>query len=766
VNPSAASHPLPHPDQAARRLVLTGRVQGVGFRPFVYRTALDLGLTGWVRNDTGKVRVLAQGPEPQLDRFEDLLVRSAPPLARPVLSSSSAVPAEPLTDFSILASEAQGAPEIHVPPDLFTCDDCLAELMDPAERRHGYPFINCTQCGPRYTLITALPYDRTNTSMAGFPLCEACRAEYESPADRRFHAQPLACSECGPSLCFEQGTRTVTGNEQALSATLRALHDGGIVAVKGVGGYHLVCDASNASAVATLRRRKHRPHKPLAVMFPLRGADGLDSVREHATPDARECAALTDPARPIVLVRRRSGSPLAPELAPGLAELGAFLPYSPLHHRLLDAFGAPLVATSGNLSGEPVIIDNDEATRRLGAVCDAFLQHDRPIERPADDPVVRVIAGEPRLIRPGRGIAPIEFDAPAGSGVGPLLAVGGHMKNTVALSWDGRIVVSPHVGELDSPRSRSIFYKVINDLQHLYNVQCELIACDLHPGYASTRWARDSGLPLLRVQHHRAHASALAGEHPGVSRWLVFAWDGVGLGEDGELWGGEALFGAPGRWRRVAGFRPFTLTGGDRAGREPWRSAAAVMWEAGHRWEPGLPGLDIATAAWRSGMNAHRSSAAGRLFDAAAALVLERYTASFEGQGPMELEALACEGGEAVPMPLRPDGNGLLRSDWSALLPVLGDRSVPPQERASIFHESMARALLDQALRISESGAVQAVGLSGGVFQNRYLSERVATLLGEHGLDVRMHRQVPSNDGGLCYGQAIEAAAVLRGDGR
>jgi len=460
-----------------------------------------------------------------------------------------------------------------------------------------------------------------------------------------------------------------------------------------------------------------------------------------------------------VLVRRRRGNRLSPGLAPGLKELGAFLPYSPLHHLLLGQYGKPVVATSGNVSGEPVITDNDAAERRLGGIADAFLHHDRPIVRPADDPVVRVIARRARPVLLGRGTAPAELQLP-GTLDRPMLATGGHMKNTVALAWRDRVVVSPHIGELDSPRSRDVFDQVIRDLQRLYGVRAECIVTDLHPGYAGSRWAAAQGLPVIQVQHHAAHASALAAEHPGVDRWLVFTWDGVGLGGDGTLWGGEALHGGPGAWQRVASFRPFTLSGGDRAGREPWRSAAALLWETGQDWTPGVDGAGLARASWRRGVNCLETSAAGRLFDAAACLVLGREVVSFEGQGPMELEQAAGRSSGGVSLPLTRDGAGVWRSDWAPLLPVLRAVGVPVGKRSRMFHATMAMALAKQAIKVRETQPYQAVGLSGGVFQNRLLSEMAAALLGELGIEVRMHHRIPANDGGLSYGQIIEAQAL------
>ena len=780
----------PAKESIARDIVVSGRVQGVGYRPFVYVTAHDLGIQGTVLNGSGRVFIHAEGSPGQLDRLEHALVHSAPPLARPQLVSSEPAEVSGAEDFLILASDSSSESEIHVPPDLYTCDDCVEELTKPQERRHGYPFINCTQCGPRYTIITAMPYDRPNTSMAGFTLCDDCRAEYESPRDRRFHAQPLACDKCGPQLEFvyqksedthqkrqdiksedthkeksedTHQKRQDNHRQGPLLQAVEALHSGLIVAIKGVGGYHLICDAANDEAVKRLRRRKYRPHKPLAVMYPARGNGGLEAIREHLDLSETAAQAILDPARPIVLTRKCEQSALSSALAPGLRELGVFLPYSPLHHLLLQEFGGPVVATSGNISGEPVITGNREAEQRLALVADAFLHHNRPIVRPADDPVIRPIAGKARVIRLGRGIAPLERTLTVHLDV-PTLAVGGHMKVTVALAWGDRVVVSPHIGDMDSPRSNKVFQKVIEDLQNLYDVKARQIICDLHPGYATSRWAKDyceqRGLPLHQVQHHAAHASALAGEHPDIERWLVFTWDGVGYGSDGSLWGGEALTGNPGEWKRVASFRTFRLVGGEKAGREPWRSAAALMWAEGRDWKPAVEGAGLAHLAWEKNINVFATSAAGRLFDAAAALVLGLDIASFEGQGPMELEQLSrgADVLDPVPLPLTPDGEGILRTDWAPLLPVLCDLAIAPEERADFFHQSMANALVDQALAVRKQSGFDAVGLSGGVFQNRRLTELVAARLEALNIEVRLHEAVPANDGGLCFGQVIDVA--------
>jgi hydrogenase maturation protein HypF len=746
-------------DRQALRLTVSGRVQGVGFRPFVYRLAHRLGLHGWVRNEAGTVEIWAQGVEAAaLEAFEQALLEQAPPLARPRITSRSSTEPQAFETFKILPSRADVPARIHVPPDYFSCDDCLRELRDPDNRRYRHPFINCTQCGPRYTLIGKLPYDRPNTSMAAFAMCPECRREYENPLDRRFHAEPVACPACGPRLQFvAPGIATDRDNAAALTLAVAALRAGRIVAVKGIGGYHLICDARNDIAIARLRAKKPRPHKPLAVMVPARGADGLEAVRALAEVTPEHEHWLHDPVRPIVLVPKKLHALLSQRIAPGLREVGVMLPYSPLHHLLLDEFGGPLVATSGNVSGEPVLTENDDVTRRLAHVAEAFLHHDRPIQRPADDPVYRVIAGFARPLRHGRGSAPLELALPFKLDK-PVLAVGGHMKNTVALAWDERIVVSPHIGDLDAPRSLTVFEQVITDLQNLYGVRAESIVCDAHPVYVSSRWARRTGLPVTPVLHHYAHAAALAGEHPDVTNWLVFAWDGVGYGADGTLWGGETLLGAPGRWQRAGSLRPFYLPGGEKAGREPWRSALSLCWEAGVEWKQCPEDPMLAHHAWRRRLNCPQTTSAGRLFDAAAALTGLHYRSSYEGQGPMLLEAACIEdSAHAIPLPLARNRQGLWETDWAPLLPFLMNQKLTVTERADGFHASLVRALVAQANALREEHGELAVGLGGGVFQNRVLTERAFAALRENGFDVRLMHQVPCNDAGISYGQIIEA---------
>jgi len=738
----------------ARRWIVGGRVQGVGFRPFVYRLALRCGVTGWVRNRAGEVEVLAQGEAQSLRRFAAALMSEAPPLARAEIIAKLPAVVEPIANFEIRESEATSPARIHVPPDQFACDDCLAELNDPRDRRFRYPFVNCTQCGPRYTLIERLPYDRPNTSMGGFALCRACAAEYADPGDRRFHAEPIACPRCGPRIEFRVSGADARYGDDALAAAISALCAGKIVAVKGIGGYHLLCDAANSAAVTALRARKRRPHKPLAVMFPLQR--DLAALRRAAAPSALHAAKLRDPLRPIVLVPKKAVGYLAPEIAPGISEIGAMLPYSPLHHLLLEDFGAPLVATSGNVNGEPVLTDNAMAEARLGAVADAFLHHDRPIVRPADDPVYRVIAGAPRPIRLGRGNAPLEIELPFALAQ-PLLALGGQLKNTITLAFANRAVVSPHLGDMDTPRGLELLREVAADLQNLYSVRAQAVLCDAHPAYATTRLAPHFGLPVTRIFHHEAHASALAGEFGHGDDWLVFTWDGAGYGRDGTIWGGEALLGRPGRWRRVATLRSFALLGGDRAARVPWRNALSMCWETGREWAGCRHEVEPLRHAWRRKINCPRTSSIGRLFDGAAALIGLIERASYEGQAASELEAICADDAEPIALPLSRRPDRVWESDWSPLLDVLEDTEQSLATRATIFHATLADMLLAQARAVRKEHGVSKLGLTGGVFQNRVLCERVFAAAAREGFSVRLPEMFPCNDAGLSFGQIVEA---------
>ncbi|MWJ28168.1 carbamoyltransferase HypF [Halomonas sp. ZH2S] len=738
-------------EQGACRWLITGRVQGVGFRPFIYRLARELGLNGFVRNRSGTVEVVTEGDASSIEAFAVAVQQQAPSLARPTITSREKIPAGFHADFRILASSVSDA-DIHIPADYSVCARCYEEMQDLSNRRYRYPFINCTECGPRYSLIKAMPYDRAQTTMSEFTLCGACRAEYENPNDRRFHAEPLACVACGPALWYsEPGRAAIHGNENALADAVAQLRDGLIVAVKGVGGYHLMIDARNERAVARLRIRKHRPHKPFAVLFPV--MDNLIALHKAVITDDLALSALSAPDRPIVILPKRRQSRLADCIAPGLSQLGAMLPYSPLHQLLLQDVGGALVTTSANISGEPVVTEPEEAETLLANVADGFLHHNRPILCPIDDSVVEPCATKTRAIRIGRGLAPLELQLPRPIS-SPTLATGAHLKNTLALAWDNRVVISPHIGDLDSRRSQAVFARTASELQRLYDVRAETVICDTHDGYASTRWAKGCGLSLQRVGHHQAHASALVGEWPeDTGSWLVFTWDGVGLGSDGTLWGGEALLGKPGQWRRAGSFRPFRLAGGDRVGREPWRSAAALCWTAGFDWNTS----SMAKEAWQKGLNCHETSSAGRLFDAAAAMIGLTEMASFEGQAPMWLEAIADPDIPALPLPLHRDAERIWRTDWAPLIPFLMDGRQSPAARAGLFQASMALALVQQALRIrAEHGEIN-IGLAGGVFQNRLLVEQTLGLLDEQGFTVRLNEQVPCNDASISFGQIIEA---------
>ena len=757
---------------SARQIRLSGQVQGVGFRPFIYRLAIKHQLNGWVRNCLGIVEIHVQGQTLDLDNFLNQLFNKKPPLAKPKLESVKQADVGNFETFNILQSQAQGEAQISVPADLFLCNDCLTELNDPSDRRYHYPFINCTQCGPRYTLIRRLPYDRSNTTMVDFELCPLCRAEYEDPNNRRFHAEPVACPVCGPSLSLHINDALVDtssfnttvndeiiidDNETSLKFAIDALHNGRVIAIKGIGGYHLMCDASNTKAVSRLRKNKPRPDKPLAVMFPAPADNPFKYTAATVTLSDNDKNFLLLPARPILLVAKSDSSALSEQIAPRLNEIGMMLPYSPLHHLLLNEFGGPLVATSANISGEPVLIHNHDVEKRLGHVADAYLHHNRPIERPADDPVYRTIAGKPRPIRTGRGAAPMELKLPFELAQ-PVLAVGAHMKNTITLAWKDRAVISPHIGEMDAARCLQVFENTVNDLQKLYDVKANHIICDAHPAYTTSRWANKQTLPVHPVYHHHAHASAAYYECQTNETVMVFTWDGVGYGEDRTLWGGETFLGKPGSWQRVASMRPFYLPGGDKAGRQPWRSAAALCWETGEPYHD-IPEKDpLLHQAWQKKINAPQSTSVGRLFDAAAALTGVRSIASFEGQGPMELEAL-CENpaekaNDHIKLELE-KSNNLLISNWEPLVKAMLDSSLSSSARASLFHASLAQTILQQAKTIRETQGVNTVSFSGGVFQNRVLTEHAMALLAENDFNVHLPELIPVNDAGISFGQVM-----------
>lgn len=747
-----------------QQLRLVGMVQGVGFRPFVHRLATACGLAGWVRNSSSGVTVEVEGPEARVKEFVRRLETDAPPHAKVYEMECVCREPEGATGFAILPSEADAATAPFVLPDLALCDACRSELFDPNDRRYRHPFITCTHCGPRYTIVAKLPYDRPNTSMARFAMCDACRSEYENPDDRRHHAQPIACSECGPRLALwtARGDEIET-RDAALRAAAEALREGAIVAVKGLGGFHLMADARSSKTVGLLRERKGRWRKPFAVMVP-----DLETLRALCRVSCEEERVLRSAAAPIVLLDRRSPA-LAENVAPGLSRLGVLLPYTPLHHLLMDDLQFPLVATSGNLSEEPICIDEKDALRDLGRIADFLLVHDRPILRPVDDSVMMVASGRPMVLRRARGLAPIPISVRR---TGPaLLAVGAHQKCTVALGVGQSVVLSQHLGDLETEKACAAFEAAQEDLGRLYGLQAAAVACDLHPDYVSTRSARASGLPCEPVQHHHAHVVSCLAENDLQGRVLGVAWDGTGLGTDGTIWGGEFLLADEAGFERFAALRAFSLPGGDAAVREPRRVAFALLWEAGCLSRAESLGVDavrsfasgerqVLQRLLEQGLNAPRTSSMGRLFDAVSALVGLCPTASFEGEAAMVLEAAASDDPvEAYPMTWvqGPDG---WRLDWQPLVEALLDDLEQGRTAASLaarFHEALARAVLEAARR----AALERVVLSGGCFQNRRLLERSQALLREGGFRVFVHQSVPPNDGGLALGQWVAAAARL-----
>jgi hydrogenase maturation protein HypF len=741
----------------AQRWDIGGCVQGVGYRPFVYRLALSFRLTGWVRNNAGAVEIHAEGETKCLEAFAEALFSRPPPTARARLLAHYAAPLESREAFDIVSSSTEGESHLSVPLDLASCDACITEMHDPQARRHRYPFINCTQCGPRYTIIRDLPYDRGTTTLSEFSLCLACAREYANPDDRRFHAQPLACADCGPAIYWQDGGEERLREAFAMRAAVQALRAGQIIAVRGVGGYHLLCDARCESAVLRLRQRKGRPAKPFALMVPWAGEDGLAQVRLLADIGPSEAVALLDASRPIVLLPRDSQAGICPSVSCGLPDIGVMLPYSPLHHLLLEDFGAPVVATSGNVRDEPVMTDTGEAQERLAGIADGFLHHNRPIARPAEDPVVRLIAGVARPLRMGRGTTPLELELAHPIDV-PTLAVGAYQKSTIALAYGNRAIVSPHLGDQSTPRGRAVFAQTIRDFQKLYGMVAQRVVHDAHPQFPSTRWAMESHLPTAAVWHHYAHASAVAGEYGTEAPMLCFTWDGVGLGADHTLWGGEALLGTPGGWRRVASLRPFKLPGGGRTAREPWRSGLSLCWHTGTIWNGGNSrGGTLLRHAFDHDINSPRTTSVGRLFDAAAALTDVCMESSFEGEAALRLEALCTSDEEPIAMPLTRDGLGVWRSDWSPLVSAMLDSSLTQSVRAARFHSSLAHTLLAQALAVRCETHVNCVGLAGGVFQNRILTQHALKLLAQAGFEVLIPKALPLNDAAISFGQLVEA---------
>lgn len=766
-----------------RQITVQGIVQGVGFRPFVYRLAHEHDLTGWVRNTPAGVEIEIQGAAARLDAFDAALRSDLPPLAQVTSNHSTDIPVGDDHSFTILPSGA-GMADIQIAPDSAVCPDCLRELFDPTDRRFRYPFITCTNCGPRYSIITGIPYDRPNTTMAGFPLCPDCLLEYRDPLDRRFHAQPIACHNCGPQVSlikspsptlplpgsknYSSPQRGEVGRgEDAILQAIQLLKSGAILAIKGIGGYHLAVDACNHDAVERLRERKKRDEKPFAVMAP-----SLEAVRELALTSEMEERLLGSPEAPIIIVRKQPDSPLSALIAPHNDWLGLMLPYAPLHHLLMrDNFQA-LVMTSGNISDEPVAFEDDDALQRLGGIADYFLLHDRPIHIRSDDSVMRVFQGRPLFYRRARGYAPRAVMLPFA--VQPLLAAGAELKSTVCLAVGTRAVLSQHIGDLQNSSTLDSFAHTVTHLSGILTIRPVLAACDLHPDYLSSRFAEDSGVPLIRVQHHHAHLAACMAENGLDGDAIGIIFDGTGYGPDGTVWGGELLVGGYHDFRRAGHFRPVQLPGGDAAVREPWRMAVAYLYQAlgedafavNHPVARVLPDTEMALFAQmlRRGINSPLTSSCGRLFDAVAALLGLRHIVSYDGQGAIELEGLAETAEEkdigSYPYSIVFHEDAPHQLDFSPMLAEILSNIDDGTRTAIIayrFHQTVASAAADLCLHISAATGLDRVILSGGVFQNRLLSEMIYTALTGKGLNVFTHRLVPPNDGGIALGQAAIA---------
>ncbi len=738
-----------------------GAVQGVGFRPTVYRMARALSLAGFVRNDADGVWIEVEGAEADVRRFAATLRSEAPPLARIDSLEGMEVLMQGDRVFRVIESVASADIHAIVPADAATCDACLRELFDPTDRRHRYPFVNCTDCGPRYTIVRALPYDRANTTMQAFTLCGPCTREYEDPGNRRFHAEPNACATCGPRLELAQARRASAFHDDALRGAIALLEGKKILALKGLGGFQLAVDASSEGAVTRLRERKGRPDKPLAVMARDLAALEAQFVMSDA---ARE--ALVSPARPIVLVTPRAEAVVAPSVAPRLGEIGVMLPCTPLHHLLL-AEGPPLlVMTSGNRSDEPIVKDNAEALSSLTEVADAVLLHDREIHARADDSVLRVVAGKAQPVRRSRGYVPeriaLGWAAPS------ILAVGAELKNTICVTRDGDAHLSPHIGDLAHPDAFAFFEESIAKLTSFLGVRPLVVAHDLHPEYLSTRWALACGLPRMAVQHHHAHIASCLAEHQWTGPVIGVAFDGTGCGPQGDLWGGEILLADLGGFRRLGHLRPIALAGGEAAIRQPWRLALAALIDAEEpldllaRIDPRK--LESVRRLLQTDFASPRATGAGRWFDAVAALAAVRDEVTFEGQAAMELEAIAAPG---APYPFLVDAHTepVFSIDLRPVVRAIAGEvrgGADPSVIAGRFHETLAAVVREGCRRAREEHGLDTVALSGGCFQNKLLTERALALLEGDGFEVLVHRTVPPNDGGIALGQAAVAAHRLR----
>ncbi|MFD8048574.1 carbamoyltransferase HypF [Streptomyces chartreusis] len=784
--PAAVAQDPPH----RRRVLVRGVVQGVGFRPYVYGLATELALVGHVTNTPEGVVAEVEGTVAAVARFCDRLAVQAPPLARVESVDHQELPAAGGEAFTILASRSGGPVRTLVSPDTATCADCLAELADPADRRHRHPFVNCTHCGPRFTIVTGVPYDRANTTMATFPMCPACAREYAAPTDRRFHAQPVACPSCGPRLRLivpgDAGRAERTSGPDPVAGARVMLARGAILAVKGLGGYHLACDATNAGAVSLLRRRKARGDKPFAVM-----ARAASDVEHLVRLGPEERRLLEGPARPVVLLRRRpdpayaQGAPRPAEaVAPGSPDLGVMLPYTPVHHLLLGLPGDPdgprlLVMTSGNVSGEPIVTDDDEALERLAHLADGWLTHDRPIHVPCDDSVVRVCDAEPLVLRRSRGYAPLPLTLPLP--VRPALATGGDLKNAFCLGEGRQAWLSAHIGDMDDLATQGAFERAVEQLESITGVRPRGLACDRHPGYRSARWAdrNAAGRTVVRVQHHHAHIAAAMAEHglDGTRPVIGVAFDGTGHGDDGAVWGGEFLLADYAGFTRFGHLAYVPLPGGDTAVRRPYRMALAQLRAAGLDWSGDLPctaacppdELRLLQRQLERDLNCVPTSSMGRLFDAVSSLAGVCHRAGYEAQAAVELEAAALEAPADDPIayafalgvgePVRADSAPVI----AAIVRDLREGRTAATVAAR-FHRGVAGLVHGLCRRARERHGLDTVALTGGVFANTLLSSACAAALREDGFTVLRHRLVPPGDGGLALGQLMVAARTTPDD--
>ncbi len=753
----------------ALHVKISGTVQGVGFRPFVYRLADRLNLKGRVNNNSSGVDIKVEGPPGKLEKFVDSLRRDNPPPARIESFECSEYRPVNYSDFKIDKSSSEEKVAVDILPDLATCDDCLQELFDPDDRRHRYPFINCTNCGPRYSIIESLPYDRPSTTMKKFEMCPECKTEYENPLDRRFHAQPNACPKCGPRLKWT-GARGTAGEQDnlALERAIAAIKQGEVVAVKGLGGFHLLARASSPGAVQKLREGKNRPAKPLALMYPSR-----EAIEEDCQLNEKEKELLNSPQAPIVLLEKKEEISVAKSVAPGVADLGVMLPYTPLHYLLLEGLNFPVVATSGNISGEPICLDNDEAIEKLGHFVAGFLLHDRPIARRVDDSVVRIITGFVQVIRRARGYAPgpvgeIEIEE-------NLLAAGPRLKNTVGFTRNQNIISSQHLGELETSAAVDNYEDTIRDLKKIYELDFDFAATDMHPDYYSTVYAQNQDLKTISVQHHHAHAAGSLLDNRLEGPALAVCWDGTGYGTDGTIWGGEILRADREQFTRIAHLRQFNLPGGDKAVLDPRRSLLGLLFEGDGISRELLveelalftaPELSTLTGALKNNLNSPETSSMGRFFDAFSVLLGLPAKVDYSGQAPARLEKLARsfyaensdETGD-LQFDISPK-EGCYILDWQPVITEVID-SLEPGNKGKIacsFH----RALADLIVKISRRENLENVLLTGGCFQNRLLTELAVEQLDEAGFTPHIHKNIPPNDGGIAAGQAVVVAEKLK----